>query len=181
MPKRSRPLVRPLRPFSLDSPVKPPILPYHASRRYTCIDITVRPSSYSFFRAPLTANFVRESPIIHAHATPPWIRHSAINPDLSFHDKLTRLPLYLCGGDDNHIFTFPYTRFYGNSYEGRNWSSVRCAPLSRFTPKLIRRISHPIDKVDCTASVVSANLLRYRGSTLREFELQSPQGAITYC
>lgn len=42
-------------------PVKPPVSSYHASRRYTCIDITVRPSSHFFFRAPLTANFLRGS------------------------------------------------------------------------------------------------------------------------
>jgi len=78
--------------------------------RYTCI-ITVRPSPYSFFRAPLTANFVRESLIIHAHARLPWIRHAAINPDLSFHDKLTcpfvcRCNIYAVGMIITFLFSF---------------------------------------------------------------------------
>jgi len=59
---RCRPSVCLFYPFSLDFFVKPPVFHYHASRKYTCINILpFRPSSYSFFRVPLTANFTWES------------------------------------------------------------------------------------------------------------------------
>lgn len=65
-------------------PVKPPVpRSYHAN---TLVHVH-RPSTHSFFRVPLTANFVRESHNSCAREARALV--TAINPDLSFRDKLT--------------------------------------------------------------------------------------------
>lgn len=53
---------------------------------------------------------MRISYIHDVHARLSWVRHAAINPDLSFHDKSFLSFVYIyCNGDYNNIFPSSFT------------------------------------------------------------------------
>lgn len=140
----------------------------------TCIPLSRKPQVHVyqhyrstfllfFFSCPTGREFCTKISHIHdVHARLPWVRHVAINPDLSFHDKLSLPFVYIY--TTTTIITFFYLHLHlqlstllRSFFESRSLSFVRHARrvvrhvrtfLNYLKTDWFRRMSLPIAKVE---------------------------------